>query len=184
MGLDIVVYEKVNRSEVQDYGEDKIFIDNNFHHNPDIKEGWYEISGNSDSFRAGPYSYYNQFRDALCYAIHGVSAQEFWMNSNSYLGSEFYELIDFSDCEGVLGPRACQKLSNDFNTTNRWKFIHYLKEGESVAGLDEENTLSALEKVAGLSYDEQKDDKEFITLYDDFMTAFSDASGGGAIRFC
>ncbi len=71
MGLDISVFEKVQRSNIQEYEDGRIYIDNNFHQNPDIEVGWFNTEGEVSSFRAGPYSYYNKFRDALCYAIHG-----------------------------------------------------------------------------------------------------------------
>jgi len=184
MGLDISVFERVERSDIQEYETGRIYIDNNFHQNPDIEVGWFNTDGEASSFRAGPYSYYNKFRDALCYAIHGISAQEFWLNSNAYLGKPFYELIDFSDCEGVFGPQACYKLHGDFNTTNRWKFIYYLKNGESIAKLESEEAWELLEDIVKLGYDEQQDENEFLSLYDDFMIAFESAAGTGALMFC
>ena len=184
MGLDITVFEKVERSPIQEYDDGRIHIDNQFHQNPDIEVGWFDVEGETESFRAGPYSYYNKFRDALCYAMHGISAQEFWLNSNSYIGAPFYGIIDFSDCEGVFGPAACAKLHMDFNMSNRWKFIYYLKHGEPVAKMDPAEATSLLEEIANLAYDDQKDENEFLSLYDDFMSAFQHAAGSGAVRFC
>ena len=184
MGLDIMVFEKVEKSDIQEYEDGRIHIDNNFHQNPDIEPGWFNTEGESSSFRVGPYSYYNKFRDALCYAIHGVSSQEFWLNSNSYIGKPFYELIEFSDCDGVFGPQACYKLSKDFNTTNRWKFIYYLKNGKSIANLESEESWELLEDIIKLGYDEQQDESEFLSVYDDFMNAFQSAAGSGALMFC
>ncbi len=118
----------------------------------------------------------------LCYPW--VSAQEFWLNSNSYLGKPFYELIDFSDCEGVLGPQACYKLSKDFNIENRWKFIYYLKNGESITKLESEEAWELLGDIAKLGYDDQQEENGFLSLYDDFMNAFESAAGTGALMFC
>lgn len=186
MGLDITVFEKIKISDIgiSDTEENTIYIDNTFNQNPGLKVGWYQTEGNSGSFRIGTYSYYNEFRDALCYAIHGISAQEFWINSNNYIGSAFYEIIEFSDCEGVFGPDACRKLHNDFNTTNRWKFIHYLKKGESLSGMHQNDLIDLISDIVNLGYDQQHDHKEFVSVYDDFMTAFADSAGTGAVMFC
>jgi hypothetical protein len=75
-------------------------------------------------------------------------------------------------------------LHGDFNTTNRWKFIYYLKNGESIAKLESEEAWELLEDIVKLGYDEQQDENEFLSLYDDFMIAFESAAGKGALMFC
>lgn len=46
--------------------------------------------------------------------VFGVPPQVVWQNPMGYAGRPFYELIDFSDCEGVIGPEVSAKLAKDF----------------------------------------------------------------------
>jgi hypothetical protein len=63
-------------------------------------------------FRAGSYSGYGDWRSELCLLAHGIPATEFWRQERKE--GAFFELIHFSDCEGILGPVACRKLAQDF----------------------------------------------------------------------
>jgi hypothetical protein len=54
------------------------------------------------AFRAGSYSGYNWWRNQLALMAYGKSAEEIWREPNP--SGPFIELIDFSDCEGVIGP--------------------------------------------------------------------------------
>lgn len=67
----------------------------------------------SFSFRAGPYSAYNRWREALCRCVLQVEPRQVWHNPEAYVGRPFVELIHFSDCEGAIGPRTSQKLMQD-----------------------------------------------------------------------
>ena len=70
--------------------------------------------GNQGHFRAGSYSGYNAWREWLANVVHGLEPREHWNNSDKYKGTAFYELIHFSDCEGVIGPKTSAKLAKDF----------------------------------------------------------------------
>lgn len=71
--------------------------------------------GETMHFRAGSYSGYGEWRDGLARAAFGVDgALVIWEDRASYVGEPFYELIDFSDCEGIFGPEVCAKLAKDF----------------------------------------------------------------------
>jgi len=63
------------------------------------------------SFRAGSYSGYNLWREQLA-AIAGYTPQEAW--DAKAVGKPFREMVDFSDCEGMLDTDTCAKLSADF----------------------------------------------------------------------
>lgn len=85
--------------------------------NPDwafpLQNGCYEGEwvGN---FRAGSYSGYNEWRRELCLMALGVEPEVVWQNYEDYKGRPFVELINFSDCEGTIGPAVSRKLYNDF----------------------------------------------------------------------
>ena len=93
-----------------------------------IDEGYYKKDEGYEyfSFRAGSYSGYNQFRELLCESILYVKPEKVWENCESYIGKPFYELINFSDCEGTMGPIVSKKLHEDF-IKHRDKFETYLK---------------------------------------------------------
>jgi hypothetical protein len=63
-------------------------------------------------FRAGSYSGYSEWRDDLCRMAHDMSASAFWVKPPRHRA--FAELINFSDCEGYIGPVVAAKLSADF----------------------------------------------------------------------
>lgn len=63
-------------------------------------------------FRAGSYSGYNQWRDWLASISGWGTAKRCW--SGKQTEGPFYELINFSDCEGVIGPQVAAKLAQDF----------------------------------------------------------------------
>lgn len=64
-------------------------------------------------FRAGSYSGYSQWRDWLASISGWGSAKLCWEGTRTE--GPFYELISFSDCEGVIGPQVAAKLAKDFD---------------------------------------------------------------------
>lgn len=63
-------------------------------------------------FRAGSYGSYNWWRDQLAKFAGYASAQDAWDKGST---GPFSELIEFSDCEGVIGPVVSAKLARDFS---------------------------------------------------------------------
>lgn len=115
-----------------------------------------------DSFRAGSYSGYGQFRNLLCWAIHGITSEEFW--NNKYADEEeFGALIDFSDCEGTMCYSVVAELNRSFKN-NRKKFKKFI-EGE-------EACLSV------------EDRQYYMEKYDEWTKATGVASDRGLLLFC
>lgn len=97
----------------------------------------------SFDFRAGSYSGYNCWRDEL----------------QRFKGNEaFQELIDFADCEGVIGSILAAKLLEDFKS-------HYQEAIE-------------YSKMVHEAYPDW-----FIDSYRRWMKAFEMAADGGAVDF-
>ena len=160
MGLDISAYSKIER--VEDEDEANIFINRNepeIDQAQDVEEGMYKDSAGCEShdFRAGSYGGYNDFRDTLCQIMHGVPAMEIWKNPETFEGKEFYNLINFSDCEGHFGPTSAKKLHEDF-IKYRDKFIKGAQKKEPYKGY-------------------------YTRVYDDFTLGFEIASKGGVLIF-
>jgi hypothetical protein len=114
-----------------------------------LEQGVYRgVSGHG--FCAGSYSGYNFWRDHLAkFAGHG-SAESVWHNS---LTGPFCELINFSDCEGFIGPVTSAKLAKDFR-----------------------------DNLARAEADEH-DDGYWVSKYRDWLKAFEEAAGGGVVDF-
>ena len=160
MGLDITSYSNLKKGKET---EDSVYIGKGPEHvaRHEYDEGWYEPTTFTEGhcFRAGSYGGYNQFRGYLCEAIHGVECEEFWGNED-YEGTPFYELIDFSDCEGVIGVEESKKLHAEF-MLHRGIFKKYVEE------------------IHG-----NGDDLEyFMEKYDDWTKAFSISAQKGALIF-
>ena len=102
-------------------------------------------------FRAGAYSYYNLWRKHLCQFALGVEAEILWENPERFIGQPFVEIINFTDCDGRIGPLLATKLARDFRD--------HSSQAEEFAALLE-------------------DDPDFIENYRDFSKAFEVASRG------
>lgn len=131
-----------------------------------LDPGPYVSDGDVFSFRAGSYSWYNTWRDILARTFgYESGAQEVW-NEASY-GDKGYELINFSDADGVIGPIASEKLYNDF--------VKYEK--EVMKNLDSFYFKMVDFEINGETYD------WFKVKYNDWKEAFRIASDNGAVFF-
>lgn len=128
MGLDISVFTELVKVNEEDYGWD-IVIERNvsqIDRAKDIEPGYY--SGKCEfSFRVGAYSSYNFFRKLLSKAILNVEPNIIWENKTDYQDKPFFEIIDFSDCEGYFDAKNSKKLYFDF-VEHKDIFEKYLKE--------------------------------------------------------
>ncbi len=177
MGLDITAYEHLTLKKAitlktrqadewadEEEGENNgwVFLYDTAWRGDGLKEGWYKPEGERYRFRAGSYGGYNGWRTHLCQAMLDVSAKALWetqehpLVATRFLGKPFVELINFSDCEGVIGPRTSKKLATDF-AEHKDKFA---------ATLDP--------KLTDFGYAES---------YDDWTKAFALASETGAVHF-
>lgn len=77
---------------------------------------WYACvtAKSEEGFRAGSYSGYGAWREQLSLMVFGHPAEHIWANAKQFIGEPFFELINFSDCEGAIGPVVSAKLAKDF----------------------------------------------------------------------
>lgn len=66
----------------------------------------------SFGFRAGSYGGYNEWRNDLAKLAGYGGADDCW---NNHTSGPFYELINFYDNEGTIGPVIAAKLAKDFS---------------------------------------------------------------------
>lgn len=118
MGLDITVYMNIHNEREDD--DDGSIADNiiTFCINPrfplaapDIPENCVWSYSDSWAFCAGSYPGYNEWRDRLA-TLAGFPKD--WTERKNSTNLPFYELVWFSDCDGVIGPATCAKLAKDF----------------------------------------------------------------------
>jgi len=129
MGLDITAVNRLKLIENYTEGTDGFYVghtDACFLSRTDgLQRGTYEY-GESMGFCAGSYGGYNTWREQLailagCYepTLHesGYDTKGRMLYSAgawAATGGAFWELINFSDCEGVIGPKTSAKLAKDF----------------------------------------------------------------------
>ena len=133
-----------------------------------ITEGCYVVNGETLSFRAGSYSGYNEWRSTLCLLVLGVPASAVFADPGNYEGRPFYELINFSDCEGVIGPKTCAKLARDFAAHRALALV----------GNRRVPPLSADADVQRFPHDMWS-----IAKWDAWQRAFELGADGGAVQF-
>lgn len=139
MGLDVSAYKKLSPAtdaeafdadgELKWEGDADLFVQPYINkHYPeraaDIKHRQAYRYGESESFWSGAYSRYNRWREQLAELAgyqeteaerYGQAIKSFaetvWRNP---IPGPFMELINFSDCEGVIGTTVSKKLAKDF----------------------------------------------------------------------
>lgn len=142
MGLDITYYSKLTKVDVivtssgdmvdRKTGKELDWDDNVFvaYANPDfpgrngsIEDGAAYSYEDGEGFRAGSYGGYNGWRQELAkiagwptapYEQYGRTTMRHDASAWAAKGGPFWELINFSDCEGIIGPEVSAKLAADF----------------------------------------------------------------------
>jgi hypothetical protein len=161
MGLDIYAISQIKKSVEE---TDLSVYDNGFNRIGGLEPGFYEKTNKTTEhqFRAGSYSSYNWFRNQLSLCIFGQSSDKIWENPDVFVGRPFYELIDFSDCDGCFGPEASERLHQDF-VNNRQNLVKYCIDKY----IDNDDTYDYI-----------------IETYDNFTTAFELGKQTGLVQFC
>jgi hypothetical protein len=136
MGLDITYYKGLTKNKLHNQLEDEELDYNtevSFWINPyfpgrngSIEAGFSYIFASSGAFRAGSYSGYNNWREQLAkFAGYPATPVSYYgeaptprhdQGAFSVEGGPFWELINFADNEGVIGPEVSAKLAKDFET--------------------------------------------------------------------
>lgn len=126
MGLDVTAFSKVRRvrdHDGSDWEVDEIVLSNEPAFAPraaDVPNGIYRYERSQHVFSRS-YGTYNHWREELAklagYAAHPTETDDAHIHSRTAWEAEsgpFWELINFTDCDGVLGAQTCSKLLADF----------------------------------------------------------------------
>jgi hypothetical protein len=135
MGLDISAYSKLVEAPDAERDEDGEIVDydniREFYDNPDFPgriEGIkpktaYRIGDDGTGFRAGSYGGYNNWRNELAqmagyelteYQSHHGKSEGYDAGAWAAGSGPFFEHIQFSDCDGTIGPVVSAKLAKDY----------------------------------------------------------------------
>jgi hypothetical protein len=173
MGLDITAYQYATKADPQPVSDEeswengdltKAFVYNGFEHSLRGLEAdcWYRVSGATVEFRAGSYSSYGEFRRQLSLAALGASPEEVWRDVDTYRERPFFELVNFADNEGTIGPEACADLAVDFENEREAIFTRWT-ESPTEEGIYDETSF-------------------FRAKYDDWAAAFKLAASTGLVE--
>lgn len=105
-------------------------------------------------FSAGSYHGYNHWRATLSQTVNGLQPESVWHQADALAHLPFFELINFSDCEGTIGPEAAADLVQDFDD-----YSEIVREAQG-----EEDPFA-----------------RFVAQYDRWREAFLVASDGGMV---
>ena len=117
MGLDIVAFGKLRQVDEETKGSHHVFDMPEWSGRiGGLQPGYYMPVDPSQEihFRAGSYSSYGHWRRQLCLMALQVDPEIVWAAPASFAISPFIELINFSDCEGCIGPITARTLADDF----------------------------------------------------------------------
>lgn len=137
MGLDVTAYRRLERvadwpadaESIDDFAEYEsgrgyvwngrsvtdvhpVYVQRDFPEHHSLTPGIYAYAESND-WGAGSYSGYNQWRDWLSRSALGVSAEEVWRNFDRWRDRGVAWLINFSDCEGIIGAEVCARILAD-----------------------------------------------------------------------
>ncbi len=124
MGLDCRAFERVELvnatskptpEEWEQYEDDAlVWLGNGpafAQRNGGLVDGFYRWSGGTEGWRAGSCSGYGAIRKVVCRLALGVNAESVWEHPDRFAGRPLVELIEFTDCDGFLGPEVCARLA-------------------------------------------------------------------------
>lgn len=183
MGLDITYYKLGKLVEVEEgieaysqefydkYG-DLLHIDEmeSYTEQTDsLDEGYYEID-RLGGFRAGSYSGYSWYRTALRRLSLMVMKKNKEL-SEKYDEDAFEQQLDFSDCEGIIGPFTSVELFNTYSDFEK-PIIHDIIKMAKY-GVDESIYETYTKDELG----------HFVALYREWKMAFEKTSGIGVVYF-
>lgn len=132
-----------------------------------MKTGLYAYTAKSRrfGFRAGSYGYYSWWRNELSLFALDVEAEDVWFDARSFRGRPFYELIDFTDCDGRMGTNVCAKLAANFT-------VYAARAKRHAATVTDPDYPDDPDVGAG-----------WLQTYRDFARAVRLAARGGALTF-
>src|SRR5882757_10407870 len=111
MGLGISAYRQIKKLDEENDDCCRLTIIPEFAERADgLEEGVYSFT-EAFNFQAGSYSGYNEWRNQLAQLAGWKDDNAAWQATEG----PFWELINFADNEGTIGPKTAAKLAQDFS---------------------------------------------------------------------
>ncbi|HMA34949.1 MAG TPA: hypothetical protein VKY74_10770 [Chloroflexia bacterium] len=149
-----------------------------------LPQGIYRFTGATFSFDVGGAQDYFIFLEQLSIVALGTPLQVMRNDPTSYANSAFFELLNFSDNEGAIGPSTSGKLARDF-LSYKARFEDAAPSTRSLPSQPRTlNFSQQLMKLLGAKqHAPSQDPNRLIELYEDFHQAFELASDEGFVVF-
>ncbi len=142
MGLDVIAYRKIEAIDDGEREDEGTYIHaENFEGRLDgILPGYYNLQEPAEAHFRMSYGSYSRWRECLAQSVLAYapidSPTEDWQRRYPYTAhvvleadsGPFYELINFTDCDGFIGPKTAQKLAAHFTLYESRLSEHYDKE--------------------------------------------------------
>jgi hypothetical protein len=100
----------------------------------------------------------------------GEEPEDVWAEAEDFEGEPFVELINYSDCDGCIGPRTSRKLAEDFRKYAEKAAAYFHEHGP--------NNPNLLERESDYFVHPW-----WLENYDEWRKAFELASDGGFVEF-
>lgn len=161
MGLDITAYKNLKNVENPKFDEDGELENWRTEWTPGGSMEWSEKHWPGRGKGVEPEKVYT-FEEEFRFRAGSYSGYNWWRNKLELFaeGEDFQELINFSDCEGVIGQVVSKKLAEDF-VMNKAKAVEYSLKIES----------------------ENRPGKWWLEQYELWREAFEFAAQNGAVDF-
>jgi len=123
-------------SHVSDYSSAGLDIVDYTHTNESVE----------NSVSMGSYSSYNIFRNLLSKAVLKVNAETAWNKPSKYCNKPLWDIINFSDCDGVIDCSTSKTLYNNLKES-RSIFKTYISKTDSIGEMDEEHNMQLYDEL-------------------------------------
>jgi hypothetical protein len=169
MGLDITAYSELSYAQPQpnedDAGDFVNLYSTHYQRLLSQQEGYYTRNGERVNIACGSYGRYSHWRESLArlagwplgeYEQYGAMHPSHCASAWKAQSGPFWELINFSDCDGSIGFEVSSKLAQDFQQYR--------------PSMAQRATL-------------MQDEGYFMKKYDEWAAAFALAAQNGAVKF-
>ena len=93
-------------------------------------------------FRVGSYSTYNKLRNLMCLSIHNIKIETAWDSPNIYGNKALWDLLNFSDCDGVIDSTTSARILKDLKD-NIDNFSNYITNDNDIGEMDTEHYIDS-----------------------------------------
>ena len=133
MGLNISAYSNIRflHNNIGDSKGAYLYVNEHFKDRADgLVDGYYDFD-EEYYFRAGSYSGHSKCRELAAKALGFTVIEEYWDECTPE--TPLYDLLNFSDCEGTIGPLCAKRLYESI-TKHKTRILERVGENQYFLG--------------------------------------------------